>query len=326
MLTAIARFLFRRDERAFSPSRLPSGVAPIAPVFQPPSTPGALPKPAHFTFSPDRNRPLERDIQAALPSRASVQIRFWGAVLVVLLMEVIAIQTTRVDIWRAWLFLGSVPMAAVFGGMAGWAHVMAHATDRLPDVLRAALREMPSRYETMRQAKAERGVRAPLWLSFAIAGIMANVVWPITTQALRERLGVVQWLPLRPVRRVFSSSAQYASTVIRNEHTRYQHLQSVLTPVSVPEVAWHDVDATEQDSPVVSESAVQLDEWKPAHLNGQSESATHNSIRDAVNACMGDIEQATAADARRLWWTMTTFAALTYATALTLLAVAWLLG
>lgn len=332
MLQAIARRFFQREERAFSSSRFPSGAAPIAPAFQPPIAPGALPKPANFTFAPDRDLTLERSIQAELPSRLSVQMRFWGAVVVVLLVEVSAIQLTGAHISHAWLVLGAVPVAVVFGGMAGWAHVMAHATGRLPGVIRAAMSEMPSRYETMRRAKAEQGVRAPLWLSYAMAGIMANVVWPITTHALREGLGMVRWLPLRPVKRVFSSSAEYASSVIRNEHTRYQHLQSVLTPVSVGEADGDDVHSVEPADPFAPMNVVQWgDGGEPAHLepahgHAQSSAATQASIRDAVNACMDDIERVTAADARRLWWTMTTFAALAYATALTLLAAAWLLG
>jgi len=337
MLQIIARRLFRREERARSASRFPSGAAPIAPAFHPPSTPGALPKPANFIFSPDRDLPLEQGIEAALPSRASVQVRFWGGILIVLLIEVSAIQVTGVDTAYAWLVLGAVPITVVFGGMAGWAHVMAYATSRLPGVLRAALNEMPTRYETMRQAKAEQGVRAPLWLSYAMAGIMSNVVWPITTQALRDRLGMVRWLSLRPVRRVFSSSAEYASSVIRNEHTRYQHLQLVLKPASVGAVEERDMNPGEEAEPFALDNAVpdstapdNVVEWgesvEPVSLHAQSDPATQTSIREAVDASVDDIEQVTATDARRLWWTMTTFAAFAYATVATLLSVVWLLG
>ena len=342
MLQIIARRLFRREERARSASRFPSGAAPIAPAFHPPSTPGALPKPANFIFSPDRDLPLEQGIEAALPSRASVHVRFWGPILIVLLIEVSAIQMTGVDIAYAWLVLGAVPVAVVFGGMAGWAHVMAYATSRLPGVIRTALNEMPSRYETMRQAKAEQGVRAPLWLSYAMAGIMSNVVWPITTQALRDRLGMVRWLSLRPVRRVFSNSAEYASSAIRNEHTRYQHLQLVLKPASGRTAERREMNSVEEGEPFDPDNAApdhtapdhtapdNVVQWgksvEPVSLHAQSDPATQTSIREAVDACVDDIEQVTAADARRLWWTMTTFAVLAYATVAILLSVVWLLG
>ena len=205
----------------------------MVPAFHPPTTPGALPKPANFTFSLDGHLPLEQGLQAALPSKALMRMRFWGAVSLVLLIEVSAIQMTSTEMGHVWLRLGAVPVAAVFGGIAGWAHVMAATTRCLPGVIREALIEMPSRYETMRRAKAEKGVQAPLWLSYAMSSLMADAVWPITTQVLRDRLGMVRWLPLRPVKRVFSSSAKYASDVIRNKHTRDQHLQSVLLTSSV---------------------------------------------------------------------------------------------
>lgn len=323
MFQAFARRSSKPEEDAVSTGRVHAGVAIKPPAFRPPTVPGALPKPANFTFSPDRDRPLEKGIQAALPTRISMQSQFWGAVSLVLLSTVGAIHSTSASTANIWFLLGAVVVAVVFGGMAGWAHIMASATRRLPGVIREALTEMPSRYETMRRAKAEKGIQAPLWLSYAMAGLMADVVWPITTQVLRDRLGMVWWLPLRPVRRVFSSSAGYASSVIRNQHTRDQHLQSVLLTSSVVASA---ETLTEEDGASALEDVVWDDPAGCAYSHDRSDRATQTSLREAVDASMDDIERVAVADARRLWWTMTTFAALTYATALTLLAAAWLLG